>query len=408
MLRVAVIGAGQRGCSLSRQLAGCGVPAQIVAVAEPDEGRRREFSLEHGIPEAGQFASWEELAGAPEPCDAAIIATMDNQHTGPALAFLRKGCHLLLEKPLSDTLEGCRKIAKAQAETGRVLSVCHTLRYADAFRRVKEIVDSGALGRLVHVEHMEAINHLWFTHNYVRGRWAREEGNAPLLLHKCCHDIDFIAWLVGRPCERVSSFGGLSYFTPENAPQGAARDCLECRLSEDCPYSAVGLYVDGGLPGRVQGFERAGSREERLELLKRSPFRACVWHAGNNVVDHQSVSMEFEGGATATCALSGYSATHGRRTRLQGVKGELLFDEAQDRIELRRFSGATPELIQLQKPGGSHPEDKDIVGKWLSAISGGASGDALVGAQEALTTHSIVFAAELSRKERRLASLSEL
>ena len=181
-LRIAVIAAGVRGSHLAEQLGACVQATQVVAVAEPNEERRRHFSQAHGLANCVQFASWEALCDSALAFDAAIVATMDNQHAAPVLACLRRGCHVLVEKPLADTLQDCLLIEKTQRQAGLVVSVCHTLRYIDAFRRVKEIVAAGVLGRLIHVDHMEAIGHLRFTHNYVRGRWAKEANNTFLLV----------------------------------------------------------------------------------------------------------------------------------------------------------------------------------------------------------------------------------
>lgn len=405
-VRVAVMAAGVRGSHLALQVASCAQAARVVAVAEPQDARRTEFARAHGLDLPAQFASWEDLCRSDVAFDAAIVATMDNQHAAPVLACLRRGCHVLVEKPLADHFWDCLLIEEAQRKTGLVVSVCHTLRYMDAFRRIKRIVADGVLGSLIHMEHMEAIGHWRFVHNYVRGRWAREAGNTFLLLHKCSHDIDFLAWLADEPCIRVSSFGSLSYFTPSHAPAGSGTRCLDdCRICDLCPYSALRLYVDGDLTGRIQDLGNIHSREARLEAVRRGPFGACVWRAGNNVVDHQTVSMEFSSGMTATCTLSGYSATHGRRTRLQGTLGELLFEEAEGLITIKKFSGSGTKSIRVPPSSSYHPEDHEIVEHWLGAIRDSSKGVA-VNAQEAVKTHAIIFAAEQSRKEKRTVELS--
>lgn len=407
-IKVAVIAAGVRGSHLAQQVKECSkVSARVVAVAEPNEERRVRFGQMFGIENRGQFATWEELCGSDLQFDAAIIATMDNQHDAPVLACLRRGCHVMVEKPLADSFGKCLQIAREQKRSRRVVSVCHTLRYVDAFRRMKEIVRDGVLGRLMYVEHMEAIDHFRFSHNYVRGRWAREKDNTSLLLHKCCHDIDFMAWLVDSPCERVSSFGSLAHFTPSHAPEGSGKRCLgDCKLKDSCPYSALRLYVDGDLTGRLMDVSENQSREARLAAVEKGPFGVCVWRAGNDVVDHQVVSMEFAGGTTATCTMTGYSSTHGRRTRLQGTKGELFFDEARRLITLKLFSKDEAETIQLSPPSGYHPEDREIITNWLSAI-GDSSTSVAVNAQEAMRTLMIVFAAEQSRCEKRVVEMTE-
>jgi predicted dehydrogenase len=255
---------------------------------------------------------------------------------------------------------------------------------------------------------MEAIGNLRFAHNYVRGRWARESDNTFLLLHKCSHDIDFISWLLSEACLRVSSFGSLKYFNPGNAPEGSAWRCTKgCGIIDKCLYSALRMYVNSPLdewPAR--DVCSVHTRDEHLHAVENGPYGKCVWHAGNDVVDHQVVLMEFEGGATAACTLTGYSASNGRRTRLQGTHGEMLFDEAEGTITVKRFDQDEPEIIRINRSESYHPEDQDIVNDWLSSVL--LSTSVAVDATEALRTHAVVFAAEISRKEGRTVKLSEL
>jgi len=211
-LRIAVIGAGVRGTSLARKLTSSEFNVRVTAVGEPDEEKRRSFAEEFFLPEEAIFGGWLELTGKLADCDGAIIATLDNQHAGPAVACLNRGWHILLEKPLADSLEDCKLIVKTQNEKKKIVAVCHTLRFMDGFLRVKQIIASGIIGNLVHIEHMEAIGNFRFAHNYVRGRWAIEKNNTFLLLHKCSHDIDYINWLFSEPCVKVSSFGSLKFF----------------------------------------------------------------------------------------------------------------------------------------------------------------------------------------------------
>jgi len=295
-----------------------------------------------------------------------------------------------------------------QKEKRKVVAVCHTLRFMPGYRKVKELLDAGAIGELIHIEHMEAISNLRFAHNYVRGRWSQEKLNTFLLLHKCSHDIDFINWLFRDPCIRVSSFGSLKYFIAENAPHGSTRRCTDgCMVADSCPYNALKIYVESPpeeWPAR--DISVIHSKEKHLEAIKTGPYGTCVWHGDNDVVDHQVVMMEFKGGATATCILTGYSATNGRRIRLQGTKGEILFDEASETISISEFYGNRNEIISLPQSKIYHPEDQEIVNEWLESVISSAS--VTVDAAEALRTHAVVFAAELSRKEKRTVGMNEL
>jgi predicted dehydrogenase len=407
-LNIAVIGAGVRGTSLARKTISSGVPVKIVAVAEPDSEKRLSFSKEFKISENQVYTDWKELTDNLRLCDSAIIATLDNQHAGPALACLDRGWHILIEKPLADTFDDCIKIVRKQREIKKVVAVCHTLRFMPGYRKVKDLLDSGSIGELIHVEHMEAISNFRFAHNYVRGRWSQEKLNTFLLLHKCSHDIDFINWLFKDPCIRVSSFGSLKFFTRRNAPEGSTLRCTDgCRVTDNCPFNAMKIYVESP-PDEwpAKDLSIIHSREKHLEAIKKGPYGICVWRSDNDVVDHQSVMMEFNGGATATCTLTGYSATNGRRIRLQGTKGEILFDEASGSISITEFFGNRNETINLPLTKEYHPEDQDIVNEWLESVISSTS--VSVDAAEALRTHAVVFAAELSRKEKRTVEMKEL
>ena len=407
-LRVAVIGAGVRGTGLARKISASEFKAVVVAVAEPDDEKRISFAKEFHLPDNAIFTGWDDLSKRLDECDAAIIATLDNQHTGPVIACLHRGWHILVEKPLADSFEDCLLIDKTQKDKNAVVAVCHTLRFMDGFSKVKQILDSGTIGKVIHIEHFEAIGHFRFVHNYVRGRWAQEKNNTFLLLHKCCHDIDYINWLIKEPCRRVSSFGSLKYFTSLNAPDGSTRRCVDnCSVKDTCPYSAIRIYTDC-LPEEwpARDICRVHTREACMEAITNGPYGICVWGANNDVVDHQVVMMEFEGGTTATCTLSGYSATNGRRIRLQGTHGEILYDEAIGRISIRKFSAEEDEILGISTPDSYHPEDKDILDDWISSIVFSTS--VAVDIKEALRTIAVVFASEISRKENRIVEMTEL
>jgi predicted dehydrogenase len=407
-LRVAVIGAGVRGTSLARKVISSEFSAEVVAVAEPDEEKRQCFAEEFNIPDNATFTSWEELSNRFDKCDAAIIATLDNQHTGPALACLNRGWNILIEKPLADRFDDCLQIDKAQEVKHVVVAVCHTLRFMYGFRKVKQFLDKGTIGQLIHIEHFEAIGNFRFVHNYVRGRWAKENNNTFLLLHKCCHDIDYINWLIKEPCKRVSSFGSLQYFKQSNAPVGSTSRCADnCMVIDTCPYSALRIYVESSLEEwPAKEICKVHTREAHKKAVKNGPYGLCAWRAKNDVVDHQVVMMEFEGGTTATCTLSGYSATNGRRIRLQGTHGEMVFDEALGTITIKRFSERESEIIRIAATTLYHPEDKVIVDDWISSIL--VSTPVAVDTKEAVRTHAVVFAAEISRREKRTVEMEEL
>jgi predicted dehydrogenase len=403
-IRVCLIGAGQRGTQLARQLNSFSGKVKLVAVADPRVEVRSTIANEFSLPVGSCFAGWEELIKSGIPCDAVIIATLDNQHTRPVLASLEQGWDILLEKPVADSFEDVQRIEKARESSGRIISVCQTLRYKKNFRKVKELVEEGLIGDVVTMDHLEGIGNIRFTHNYVRGKWGRVEDNTFLLLHKSSHDLDFISWIINKPCIKVSSYGGLKYFNPEYAPVGAPLRCENaCPVEKSCIYSALRLYVNGdrtSWPANTVSSDH--SLQSHLEAIKTGPFGKCVWKSGNNVVDHQIVAMEFEGNVTATFTMSGFTSFIGRQTRIYGTKGDLLFDEAKQEIIVAGFDSGKEVRFTFEPDPHTHPEDREIVHNWLEAVYNRDSSIILVDIKEAFKSHAMVFAAEKSRRERKI------
>ena len=321
-----VVGAGDRGRHVYGNYA-LEHPGElrITAVAEPDEVRRREFSELHGIPPERSFAGYEELFAAPRLADAALICTQDGMHYRPALLAKQAGYHVLLEKPISNTPEECVRIWKDCAQNtaeGQIFAVCHVLRYTPFFLQIKKLLDEGAVGRLVNLQYEEDIGFYHFAHSYVRGNWRDESRSSPLVLAKSCHDLDILRWLAGSPVQHISSTGSLVEFTPANRPAGAPDRCAEgCPAAQTCPYNAVRLY-HGFLPGAFLRpiVELEDATHDLDHALLHTGYGRCVYACGNNVPDHQAVSLHFENGVDAQ--HHPHRAPHGHQGRDPGGPGK--------------------------------------------------------------------------------------
>ena len=235
-MKFVLIGAGQRGMIYAEYAREKG--HQVAAVAEPDEVRRRIAGEAFGIPEALRFHTGKELLAQPKLGDAAIIATMDLDHFREAIPAMEKGYHLLLEKPISPIPEETLAIEETAVRTGRHVTVCHVLRYSPFFRELKKAITDGKIGRVITIQHNENIGNFHIAHSFVRGNWRRSDLASPLIMQKSCHDMDLLVWLAGSGCESVASFGDLTYFREENAPEGSARRCCDCPLKDSCRFSA--------------------------------------------------------------------------------------------------------------------------------------------------------------------------
>ena len=287
-VRIVVIGAGNRANKYLEYARRYPDRLQPVAVVDVNDLRRHAFARDFGLPACRSYAHYDDFFADGVEADMVLISTPENVHFDPAVKAIDAGYHILLEKPIAQHLEECREIARRARERGVMVGVCHVLRYHPYFAKIREIVASGELGQVVSVNHTAAVGLDRATHSYVRGIFRRERESNPILLAKCCHDIDFLLWLTGAHCRSLSSFGSLRWFRAENAPAGAGRRCLDCAIESACPFSARDLYyVRRDWVANFDVPEGKTLDETILEELRTGIYGRCVYHCDNDVVDHQ-------------------------------------------------------------------------------------------------------------------------
>jgi predicted dehydrogenase len=402
----AILGCGGRGNYFSQLIQMHPEVGTVAAVADPDRARRDRVGDRHGVPAEMRLEKWEDLLGRPRLADVVVDTLMDQLHAPSAIKAFGRGYHVLLEKPMATTLEECIAIDEARRRSGKICSVCHSMRYHATYQEIKRLLDSGAIGRLVSFEQLEGVEAIHQSHSFVRGNWGNESRSAFMLMTKSCHDVDVLTWLVGKKCRRVSSFGSRSFFNRENAPAGAPLRCTDgCPAEEACMYSAMKIYLpQDSMWARHARIE--GSTEERLASLKHGPYGRCVFHADNDVVDHQVVSFEYEEDVTGTFTMTAF-APAGRHVRLHGTQGMLKGDIDARTIETFRFGDGSRQEIKLPLAEGGHGgADEQVLLNLWQALKSNDPRLVLTGTDESLMTHRIVFAAETARREGRVVEVA--
>ena len=419
-ISVILIGAGGRGISYITKMSKMQEKFEVIAVADPLENRRRRAQSIWNIPDHMLFSSWEEILSLPKFADMAIISTMDDMHYEPTMKAIELGYHLLLEKPAAQTPQECADIAQAAKQKGVSVLVCHVLRYTPFFKTLKRTLMDGIIGDPISVLHVEAVGNTHQSHSYVRGNWHDENETTPMLLAKCCHDIDIIQWLLDKRCKKVSSFGELTYFTKENAPEGAPVRCADggCPIADTCPYNCMKLYYDDKNNNWFRGAATRGiaknalpTDEEVLTALRETDYGLCVFHANNNVVDHQVVNMQFEGNVTASLTMNCFNKG-GRYTRIFGTKGELFAYASDEEITVYTFEDKTTRKIPVLKTeesilGGHGGGDAGIVKELYDYLSGSYDGYCAADIEISVKNHLIGFAAEKARHNNTVEDIDE-
>ena len=410
-LKVVVIGAGNRGTAYTDNMRELPEQVKVVAVAEPIESRRRDIQQKHGIPDERCYNGWETLLSQPKMADIAIVSTMDRGHFAPAAKAIGLGYHLLLEKPVCPTPEECLQLEALAKKHGVVVVVCHVLRYTSFFGKLRELIDSGAVGEVVSVNHEECVGNVHQSHSFVRGNWGNEERSSCMLLQKSCHDMDILQWLLQKRCTKVQSLGGLYYFNAAHAPKGAPERCIDgCPSGDTCPYNAVRLYLEDHHDAQSEWFRTTCAREADPtdamveKALRTTQYGKCVFKCDNTVVDHQTVNLEFEGGTTATFTMNAFNKG-GRSFHIMGTKGEIHADLSGEDTPILVYNFETQKTTEHTATGkdgitGGHGGgDVGILSALYHSVCGDYTGKALSDISVSVANHLIVFAAERSRKE---------
>ena len=386
-----VLGAGYRGRAYSEYAAAHPDQLEIVGVADPMQAET--------IPAPRYWKDWRDcLAERPE-ADIVMITMPDDLHHEPALLALDAGYHLLLEKPISPTESECREVIAKAHECKRLVIVGHVLRYTRYFAHIKAIIDSGEIGDVVSINHQESAGFWKIAHAYVRGIFANAEKGSPIILAKCSHDFDLFVWWLGERCRKVASFGSIKLFRPENAPAGSALRCTDCpeKVRRTCLWDAHKLYLEFD---ELRYLFADSSFSAMRRLIQESPYGRCVYHCDNNVPDHQTVIMEFEGGATVTHTMTGFTGRNVRTTRISGTRGEIIGDG--DVLDVRRFDGGdletgVPPAYCIKNNSRHGGGDFNLVAEMLRILRRNDPDEICRVTDEALQSHVIAFAAERSR-----------
>ena len=385
-----IVGAGHRAILYSLYALEHPDELKIVGVADPDPIRRKKVAEMHGFGEEMCFRSAEELAARPKLADAVINGTMDRQHVPTAVPLLRAGYDMLLEKPFAISEEEVNYLYKVVKETGRKVMICHVLRYAPFYVAIKQRLLSGEIGDIINIQATEHVSYHHLAVSFVRGKWGNEEKcGAPMLLAKCCHDMD-------------------------------------CQCEETCLYSAKKHYLDH--PDRwafyvwdcLENIENPTLEDKRKSLMTDNIHGRCVWDCEHTVVDHQSVLMNFADGATATLNMIGGTAKPERNIHIIGTKGEIkgVFDDSVftvRTIDTASEKGWNEEVVDLKIGGdksgmtGSHGGgDLRLVEDFVHVLQGEEPSISCTTIKDSINGHLGVFCAERARKESAVITMPDI
>ena len=154
-MKVIILGAGGRGNVYAKYFSENGV--EIAGLADPNTERLHKVANSNGIPEASLYHSWEEVLEKPKFADAVVNATTDHLHYKSTMKAIERGYHILIEKPISPSENECIEMVEAAERKNLIFAVCHVLRYAPFFEKIKELVENGAVGDILNFQLTENV-----------------------------------------------------------------------------------------------------------------------------------------------------------------------------------------------------------------------------------------------------------
>ena len=392
-VKIAILGFGQRGFVYANIIKEYPDEMELVAVCEINPVKKPLIMNLFQIPEDKYFLNDEEFFKQGKLADILVISTMDRDHYRQAMIALDLGYDLLLEKPISIEREEILAIAQKAKELGRRVAIAHVLRYTAFYQKIKELIQSGRLGKVTTISQTEHVGYYHYAHSYVRGNWRKADVSAPMILAKSCHDLDIIRWLVDKKYLSLSSFGSLSYFKEENAPEGAADHCYKCKV--ECPFNAVEFYSKNPLWMMIFSLEQDPVKVLSDESLS---YSRCVYKSDNDVVDHQVVSLEFAGGATAVFSMCGFTHDNTRTVQIMGTRGEIRGNLIEQRFTVYDFVTQNRMEVRVNAANAQHGGgDLGIIRQFLRDLRRHDKTESLTSARESLHSHMMAFAAEESR-----------
>lgn len=403
MTKVAILGYGGRGKNYAWVLRFAHKnTAKVVAVIDTNTERLEVAKHTEKLTDDCLFNNIDDFLAKGKIADWLFICTQDRQHYEHTIKAIEAGYNILLEKPITPNVKECVDIEKRAKEKGVKIAVCHVLRYTSFYNKIKEIIDSKVLGDIIAIEMEENVGYWHQAHSFVRGDWHNTEQSCPMIMAKCCHDLDLAVFLTDSKCKQISSVGKLNHFKADKTPTVHAKRCIDCN-NTDCPYDARKLYIDK-YKKRLSNANQFGWTLNRIvpdgiptlpkleQAIKDTDFGRCVYDMDNDTVDYQVVQMLFDNGTNCTLTMSAFSPDIFRRITIRGTLGYLDGEFETGKLNLSIYGKKTKKVSIKNSISGHGGGDEGLINSLLN-------GTCKTDITESIESHIMAFAAEKSRAE---------
>ncbi len=422
-VRIAIVGCGSRGRAYAKYALERPDKMKVVAIAEPIGYRRQITGDMFGVDPDKRFDSCDSFIASGLQTDAVINATMDQDHYKTAIKILDAGMDMLIEKPVCLNKEELLEIYRLSLAKNCRVMVCHVLRYAPFYVEIKKRILAGEIGEIHSMVTEENVSFHHYSTAFCRGKWGNSNVcGSQMMMSKCCHDLDIITWMKSDSTPAyVASMGGLFNFIDRNFPPGAGEKCtVDCKIADMCEFDAKKMYLNCETWGYyvreyLDAYDDRDTEERLLwSLGENNPYGKCVWKCDNNVVDHQTVIIEFEDGSTVSHNLLGATAKPERTIHIVGTKGEIYGE-----MESKTFYVRIPDMTKAPfyseekvvidvETDGHGGGDSRLAEDFIEYIQGGKTSISTTELGDSIYGHLIGFSAHEAMAEKQVVKIERL
>lgn len=340
-LRIGIAGCGHRGYEcFAQSLSSPRLSDRATVAALFDHAPTRlTYARDHLGAAPATFTDYAAFLDA--EMDLVIVATPDSLHREFTVAALAAGHDVLVEKPLATTVADCDAILAAARQHGRRCLVFHNMRFGPTARKIKALIDAGAVGRPAVIVFDDFLD-IAHGSDYFRRWHSRHALSGGLITHKGCHALDLLNALIGAKPKRVFATGGRAFYVPR---QKRGQRCLTCRYTDQCPCYFDIRHAQGGF---FDDFYRAAEPECGYVRDR------CVFSDEVDIHDHVALAIEWEDGVRCTYSEVAFGPYKDRHIRIAGTDGRIEADLGRRRVLHWDLLGAVAARYDLAAGAGGH------------------------------------------------------
>lgn len=320
MKKYALAGTGNRGLQSYMMPLTDEVDDAATLVAVYDKNiKRAKAAVKLCGKDVNVYTDFAKMIETEKP-DTVIVTTKDANHSDYIIKAMEKGCDVISEKPLTTDPGKFNAIYECYERTGRNLVVTFNCRFMPYFVRIKEILNTGAVGDILSVHFEWALDTIHGA-DYFR-RWHRERKNSgSLLVHKSTHHFDILNWLIDEDPVKVNAFGTKRFYGPTR--ENKSERCLTCPHKSKCEF-----YLD------IEHDEFL--RKLYLECDDEDGYvrDKCVFSEEIDIEDSVAINIKYSKGTVVSYSLTAHSPYEGSKIVINGTKGRLEAENFADLVNL--------------------------------------------------------------------------